>query len=114
MNTIYGGVSGIQCPEIDWKDMEEYQKKCDAYVKQLQTYAKQVGKQSYSGKVVRFQVADGYAEYVIIKLLKKGCELIHINTMDGYQDPNVEYISKEGFINKLKQQEAMEKLFNRV
>jgi hypothetical protein len=35
------------------------------------------------GKVIRFQVADGYAEYMVASIVPR-LELIHLDVFDGY------------------------------
>jgi hypothetical protein len=36
------------------------------------------------GKHIKFQVADGYAEYIIVKELKSQVKVYHLNVYDGY------------------------------
>ncbi len=62
------------------------------------------------GKVVRFQIADGYAEYMVAS--QKPLQLMHLNVGDGYQIPDAhvrglnltdvrEMVRAERTINKL-------------
>jgi len=81
MGKVYGGVQGINKPEFG-SDFKTYEKACDAYCEAIVDYAKHNGSGTAKGKEIRFQVADGYARYVVLSL--KPVQLIHLDVMDGY------------------------------
>ena len=41
------------------------------------------------GRLVKFGVADNYARYIILRVNKKVCKMVHIPYMDGYHSPAV-------------------------
>lgn len=41
------------------------------------------------GRLLKFGVADNYARYIITRVNKKTCKVIHIPYMDGYRSPAV-------------------------
>ena len=41
------------------------------------------------GRLVKFAVADNYARYIVRKVGKKTCKLVHIPYMDAYSSPAV-------------------------
>ena len=47
------------------------------------------------GRLLKFQVADGYALYIITKVGKRQTEVIHLDYMDGYSFAGV-YQSAKG------------------
>jgi hypothetical protein len=67
-------------------DYEAYKKRCEQYRADTLDYIKRElkGKGKYLGKVIRFPVADGYAQYMIWTLTK----WIHLDEVDGWHaDP---------------------------
>ncbi len=56
-----------------------------------------VGTGTVPGRVVRFQVADGYALYFIVKVLKSKVQVAHIPLYDGYQFAGV-IQSRDGYL----------------
>lgn len=71
----------IPAPDINYRG--DWQAQEQAYIEQLATLAKRNGKDPRIGRTVRFQIADGYAVYVVWKV--KPLQLVHVNTGDGYQ-----------------------------
>jgi hypothetical protein len=70
-------------PELDFKNIDAYQKKLDEWVKKLQQWCKQNGKGSLAGKQYRTPVGDGYAEYVVFSTAP--LQLVHVPSYDAYQ-----------------------------
>jgi hypothetical protein len=68
-----------------WDDKIDYQTAEKQWLEDLEDYVRDnygVGK--YIGRIIRFQVADGYAMYMVMSLTSK-VKLIHLPLMDGYQ-----------------------------
>lgn len=65
------------------------------------------------GEVVRWPVADGYAQYMVLSM--KRLALIHLDYVDGYRvDPIMERGMRVSDIRaKVKQHKAMDELFGR-
>jgi hypothetical protein len=109
--TIYQAPDGIKVPspfsEGNYKEKEEL------YIKQVQALAKKRTKDDCKecGEVIRFQVADGYAEYVVMSL--KPVELIHLKHMDAYEFQYVDLLTSKKVKEIIQQQEAMKQLFGK-
>lgn len=77
----------IDPPAIEGiRDFKRYDADCKAYIERLSAMAREragtVAAGSLVGKVVRFQIADGYAQYVVWS--ERPLQLVHIDVMDGY------------------------------
>lgn len=90
---VYSGVQGIECPDIgmihkpEFKGdlragLKAYDEAEAAYIKELRDRAKRNGRSSILGEVIRFGVADGYAQYVVWR--SSPLELIHVATGDAW------------------------------
>jgi len=80
MATIYSAPTDIKLPSFNSdtyeKDNEEYLAKLKSYVKRLNPRGKN------GGEIIRFSVADGHAEYMVVRL--KPLELVHIPLCDAW------------------------------
>lgn len=63
-------------------NMVEYMKDEREYVRKVQEYAKASGNCAEAGEVIKFQVADGYAQYVVLTI--KPVTLIHLPIGDAW------------------------------
>lgn len=87
-----------------------YEKACDDHREALKNWLKKSGYAgANTGKVVRFPVADGYAEYMLAEG-KTSC-LIHLDYYDGYRYPDVKFLPKKEILARIQQEENMAKLF---
>ena len=55
------------------------------WTEKLQDWCREHGNGDIKGEVVRFGVADGYAQYVVYRT--KPCEMIHVPTGDNWHIP---------------------------
>jgi hypothetical protein len=55
------------------------------YIDELRAMAREDSKGALVGKVVSFQVADGYARYMVWR--QSPLSLVHLDLMDGYRIP---------------------------
>jgi hypothetical protein len=55
------------------------------YIADLRDLARNASKHELVGEIVSFQVADGFARYMVWSVMPFA--LVHIDTMDGYQIP---------------------------
>lgn len=64
-------------------DHAGYEARCTAYEAETEKYIRTElgGKHKHTGKILRFPVADGYAQYMIWTPTK----WIHLDEVDGYQ-----------------------------
>lgn len=73
---------------MGFEDMKAYHAKSDALYKLMAEVDEAAG-DDLVGKHIRFQVADGYAEYIITKENKTTVSVVHIPVGDGYEFPGV-------------------------
>ncbi len=63
----------------DWREREA------AAIEAAQAKARKAAKGDLVGEIIRFHIADGYAEYMVVK--QRPLTLSHLNIGDGYQIP---------------------------
>jgi hypothetical protein len=79
MATIYSAPEGFDPPDITanitWK---EWEKRDQDYIERLAAWVKETSKSSdpIIGKIVRFGVADGYAQYMVLNVKPDGKYLL--------------------------------------
>src|SRR5579859_8093255 len=89
---------------------DTWQSDYDAYMAKLTAWAKQHGDHSAeSGDSIRFEVEDGYAEYVVLSL--KPLKLIHVPFADGYQFEFAHRLTAKDVRERIRQHKAITELF---
>jgi hypothetical protein len=73
-------------PGVNYQE-SGYDEAEDAFVKKVQAWAKLHGKGELAGEIWRYGVADGYAQYVVLK--EKPLELIHLPIGDAWNIPDI-------------------------
>ena len=61
----------------------------------------------YVGEIIRFQVADGYAEYMVASLISP-VEVIHLPTVDAYQCSEINYMHGKDIKAKIDSEKKFE------
>lgn len=92
---------------------KDYQKLEEEFIETVAKFCQDYNpKQSkdYIGKVIRFQIADGYAEYMVLGL--SPVKLIHLPLMDAYQAPDVDLMTTQRVKEKIQAQEKLKSLFS--
>lgn len=113
MAKIFSAPNSIPIPKWNYKkthqeNMEEESK----YVKQLKVVlADRKPGQKLVGEIIKFGVADGYAEYMVASV--SPLELVHIPLGDAYEFPYVHRLTKKDVEDKIKGQKALEELFKK-
>lgn len=64
-----------------------------------------------SGLIYKSQIADGYAEYMMVEGPGQRSSLMHLPYCDGYQDPDVSYLPKKEILERIKGRAKIDKLF---
>jgi hypothetical protein len=84
MATDYSPPEGFEPPQITMENMRDgsYEREEAAFLERLADRAKMNGTSPLLGEVVRWQRADGYAQYMVWQT--KPLQLIHLDLMDGY------------------------------
>jgi len=109
MASIYCPPPGFEPPKIvDWKTWKEDEAN---YIERLTTHVKEGSTDPLVGKIIRFQVADGYAQYMIWNT--KPLQLIHLETGDAWQIPaaHARGLTLSDVKAMIKADEAWEELF---
>ena len=114
MATIYNVPDGLEHPEFDWEDVEKYRKDIEDHQNRLKEWCVNRclmnGKLTKNvGEVIKFPVADGYAEYMVGCM--KPLELIHLEYYDGYSFQYANRLTAKDVDDKINQQNAMNRLF---
>lgn len=84
MATDFSAPEGFEPPVLDMDDFRTgaWQAKEDAYIQRLADRAKMNGTNPLLGEVVRWQRADGYAQYMVWQT--RPLQLIHLELGDAY------------------------------
>lgn len=114
MATVYSVPDSIKVPELDFRDINGYRDACNKFCAELKEWCVQraanvgVTDENY-GEIIRFPVADGYAEYMVASL--KPIQLIHLPLWDAWEFQYANRLTKKDIIEKIRQQKSIEKLF---
>jgi hypothetical protein len=109
---VYACPAELPEPETDYKNYDRAKEaaKIEAHKAALKNWLKGSG---YTGKrtgeTVRFQVADGYAEYMLADGRKSA--LIHLPYYDGYSYPDVAYLPKKEILRRIEAEKNFAALF---
>lgn len=104
--TIYSSPKKIKSPDYsgDFKTEE------NRYLKEVKSFLSQRGcKGKNFGEVIKFPVADGYAEYMVISM--KPLKLMHLDIMDGYNFQYAHLMTAKEVQQNVDQQKSMAKFF---
>lgn len=107
---VFSAPKSIKPPVVNWEDMKAWDAENKRYIADVVAYAK--GKNpdgKHTGAIVRFPVADGQAEYVV---MNSGKKLIHLTHMDGYSYPDVAKYTDKEILAEVDKQTAFDKLFS--
>jgi len=117
MGTIYSAPKGYDPPDLGpylkkGKNIRDYTKACNNYLKRLKKWAKDKHGLfcKEAGEDIRFQVADGYAVYVVVSL--KPVKLIHASIDDGYQFQYVHRLTAKDIREQIQKHKALTELFS--
>jgi hypothetical protein len=87
----------------------------DAFEKELMAIDKRAGRGLNVGKIVRFQIADGYAIYVVTKINARTVEVEHVALGDAWREPFIESaggkLSRKMAEQCVRREEALRDLF---
>ena len=107
--TMYSLPKFLPAPTVDYENYDHEKVEADEqeHKKALQQYLKQANfNGSLTGEIVRFPVADGYAEYMVADA-GKVWGLIHLPYGDAYEFPYIHKISKTEIKKQIKMNNKM-------
>ena len=103
---------GFNAPEFNWQDIEQYNKDCADLTERLKKWCiERNPNQKNVGEIIKFQVADGYAEYMVAAT--KPVQLIHLPFWDAYQSETAELMTAKAIQQKIDQKIMLDKFFSK-
>jgi len=109
MAVIYSAPKEVKLPSFDWTNMQKYAEESKKYIADLKQHIKDMGyKGKNVGEIVRFAVADGYAEYMVLSM--RPLSLIHIPLDDAYEFPYVHLMTSTEINKKIELQKMLSKM----
>lgn len=108
MGKIFAPPTEIGKPRVDFKRNWEEQE--NEYLQKLRTWVKLNRPNKDAGEVISFQVADGYAQYMVLSL--KPVELMHIPFGDGYQYQYANRLTAKDIREEIERGKLLAELFN--
>lgn len=110
---IYSALKEVKVPSFSFgmgQTIEDYNKAMDQYKVDLKNKLIDMG---YNGKnvgeVIKFQVADGYAQYMVISM--RPLRLMHLPLVDGYEFNYVHLMTANEVNEQIDRQRKLEELF---
>ena len=109
---VYTVPKEVNLPEIDFSNFnrKEYDQKIENFISELRSHIKKLGYTGKnSGEIIQFQVADGYAQYMVLSM--KPLQFIHLEIDDAWTFQYIHLLTAKEVNEKISQQKAFKKLF---
>ena len=110
MTKIYDVPKEVKVPEFNFATIKEYDANLKKFKEELKAWCLNRRTQEGVGEVIKFPVADGYAEYMVAGT--KPVELIHLPIWDAWHFQYAGRLTKKDVLEKVAQQNAIAKLLN--
>ena len=110
--TIYSVPKNVKLPKMDFSnfDRAKWLKDEEDFKKALRKDIKSKGYTGKnSGEIIKFPVADGYAEYMVLQMRPLG--LIHLPLGDAYQFQYAHLMTAKEVNEQIEGQKRMDKFF---
>lgn len=111
MAKVYQAPEHIKEPEFNVDDIPQYERDCDRFKQDLKEFLLKRKKGKLVGEIVRFPVADGYAEYMVAGL--KPVELVHIPTWDAWTYQYANLLTAKEIEARIESERELAELFGR-
>jgi hypothetical protein len=109
MGKIYSPPASIPVPKLNWEDIDAYEVANENFIKELRSFCRDRNKGTHVGEVIKFPVADGYAEYMVASL--SPVELIHLPLWDAWEFQYVDRLTAQDIKEKISNEKKLAKLF---
>jgi hypothetical protein len=97
-------------PQFDHtKPYKEHEKAMATFIKKVEVWAKKNGSSELAGKQIRFQVADGYAQYVVVSLTP--VKLIHLAIGDAWEFQYANRLRAADIREQVRREDALDRIF---
>lgn len=110
---IYSALDSVKVPTFSFgtgQTIEDHNKAMDKYKVDLK---KELNRMGYNGKnvgeVIKFQVADGYAQYMVISM--RPLRLMHLPLIDSYEFNYVHLMTTKEVNDQIEANKKWEELF---
>ena len=114
MTKVYSAPKTIERPKLDihkYDGFEEYERQQQKYIERVRQFVKKrKPRGQLVGEIIRFGVADGYAQYMVASL--RPLELIHLDLGDGYHFQYVERITAQDVRELVEREKSLAELFH--
>ena len=114
---IYATPSWIKAPNFpDFLGDEGFNNKAyleaeEKYVQEVRDFCKERYNGKYTGELVRFPVADSYAEYMIASL--RPLEIVHLETGDAYNYQHINRLKAKDFTDNVDARKRLDAIFTK-
>lgn len=114
MGKVYAPPTELGKFEFDYSnfDMNDYTKAETEYIDKVKAYARANGQGALRGEEIRFQVADGYARYIVFST--KPVELMHLSVGDGWQYQYAHRLTAKDIAEEVQRLKNLNKLFSKA
>jgi hypothetical protein len=111
MAEVYNVPSELKIPNLDFRNIKQYNEDCDKFKTDLKNLLIEKFKRTGEnvGEIISFPVADGHAEYMVAGM--KPVELIHIPLWDAWEFQYANRLTAKDVQEKINQRKALEKMF---
>lgn len=110
---IYSAFETVKVPRFSFgmeQSVEDYHKANEDYIQKLRDRLAEYGyKGKNAGEVIKFQVADGYAQYMVISM--RPLQLMHIPIIDAYEFQYVHLMTAKEVNEKVEAEKRLKELF---
>lgn len=109
MAKVFAPPSTIKKPELNFADFNAYKEDNERYINELKEALVKRKNGKNVGEIIRFPVADGYAEYMVASM--RPLELVHLPLYDAWHYEYIERLTAADVEAKIQQQNNIKKLF---
>jgi hypothetical protein len=109
MAKIYNLPDGFEAPKLNFSKMDEYRTACAKLEEDLKAWLLKRNNAEHVGEIIRFPVADGYAEYMVAAL--KPVELVHLPLWDAWDFQYAHRLTAKDVKEKIQQAKALQRIF---
>ena len=114
MAKVYNPPSNIKVPSlsdfiIPRFDHKAYETANQNYIAEVKEYLKAWADKPSFGEVISFQVADGYAQYLVVNL--KPVTLVHLPLGDAWHYEGASKLTAKNVLDSIKRKKSLEEIF---
>lgn len=109
---IYAAPKEVKLPENSWDDVSSWEENEKKYIADLKQHLQGLGyKEKYTGEIIKFPAADGYAMYMVISM--KPMSLMHLPIGDAWTSEYAELMTAKKVQEKIEAEKRFTELWNK-